>query len=117
MSLRFLPANDIHTQTLQVMERFPPPQRLTSLSVSLPSVSFTDCGGDKVRLEVGEPSGFGVSEAGVISTSRRFSLAAPGKVEVVVYARDQRSQQVWKTKVHLHAAPRQVTQHDRRRSV
>ncbi|XP_075901214.1 cadherin-2-like [Nelusetta ayraudi] len=72
------------------------------------NVSFTDCGGEKVCLEVGEPSGFGVSEAGVISTSRHFSLAALGKVEVVVYARDQRSKQVWKTKVHLHAAPLQV---------
>lgn len=61
---------------------------------------------------MGEPSGFGVSEAGVISTSRHFSLAAQGKVEVVVYARDQRSKQVWKTKVHLHAAPLQVTQQD-----
>lgn len=85
------------------------PQRLTSPSVFLPSVNFTDCGGAMVHFEVDQPSDFRVSEAGMISTSRHFSLAAQGKTAVVVvYARDQRSKQVWKTKVHLHAAPLQV---------
>lgn len=93
------------------------PQRLTSLSVFLPSVSFTDCGGAEVQFQVDQPSDFRVSEAGAISTSRHFSLAAQGKVAVVVYALDQRSGQVWKTKVHLHAAPLQVTQLDKLHNV
>lgn len=93
------------------------PRSLTSLSVFLPSVSFTDCGGPKVHFEVDQPSDFRVSEAGAISASRHFNLAARGAMVVVVYARDQLSEQVWKTKVHLHAAPLQVTQHNKLHNV
>lgn len=70
-----------------------------------------------MRFEVDQPSDFKVSEAGAVSTSRHFSLAAQGKAVVVVYARDQQSEQVWKTKVHLHAATPQVTQRDELHSV
>lgn len=73
-------------------------------------MSFTDCGEGKVWLEVGEPSHFRVSEAGVVDTLRHLSLAEQGEATVVVYARDLQSKQVWKTKVHLHAGPQQVTQ-------
>lgn len=75
-----------------------------------PLVSFMDCGGGKVWLEVGEPSHFRVSETGVVYTLRPLSLVGQGKATVVVYARDLQSKQVWKTKVHLRAGSQQVTQ-------
>lgn len=68
-----------------------------------------DCGGGKVWFDVGEPSDFRVNEAGTIYTQWHFSLAGEGKATVVVYARDQQSKEVWKTKVHLHTAPLKVT--------
>ncbi len=83
---------------------------LTSVSVC-PSllVSFIDCGGGKVWFKVGDPSAFRVSDDGVVYTVRHLSLVGKGKAVVVVYARDLQSEQVWKTRVHLHAGSQQVT--------
>lgn len=69
-----------------------------------------DCGRGKVWFEVGEPSDFRMSEAGVVYTLRHLSLVGQGKAVVVVYARDLQSKQVWKTKVYLHTGSQQVTQ-------
>ncbi|CAJ1064697.1 cadherin-2-like [Xyrichtys novacula] len=64
------------------------------------NVSFMDCGGGKVWLEVGDSSDFRVSQDGVVYTLRRLNLI--GKAMVLVYARDLQSKQNWKTRVHLH---------------
>ncbi|KAM3620246.1 uncharacterized protein V6R79_020404 [Siganus canaliculatus] len=75
------------------------------------NVSFADCGGGKVRLDTGDPSGFTVSEAGVVYTLRHLSLERDEKV-LVVYAQDLQSKQLWKTRVHLRAASPQVKPSD-----
>ena len=80
---------------------------LTCLSFLL--VSFMDCSGGKVWFEVGAPSDFRVSERGVVYTMRHLSLVGKGKAVVMVYARDLLSKQEWKTRVHLHMGPQQVT--------
>ncbi|CAK6979119.1 cadherin-2-like [Scomber scombrus] len=72
------------------------------------NVSFMNCGGGKVRLEVGESSDFGVSEDGAIYALQHLSVAGKKKekeVVVVVYARDLHSKQMWKTRVHLLLRP------------
>ncbi|KAI3368718.1 hypothetical protein L3Q82_025413 [Scortum barcoo] len=69
-------------------------------------VSFMDCAGGKVWFEGGDSSDFKVSEDGVVYSLQRLSLAGKGKAMVVVYARDLRSKQVWKTRVHLHVRPK-----------
>lgn len=102
-------ANDTEAQTLLAFDGFFS-RWCPDVSLFLSSVSFTDCSGERVQFEVGEPSGFRVSQAGVIYASQRLSLAGQGNMVVTVYARDQRSKQVWKTKVHLHAAPLKVKQ-------
>lgn len=61
---------------------------------------------------VDQPLDFRVSRTGAISTSRRLSFSAQDQVELVVYARDQQSREMWKTKVHL-----QVKQLDERDTV
>lgn len=69
------------------------------------NVSFMDCAGGKVWFEGGGSSDFRVSEDGVVYSLQHLSLAGKGKAMVVVYARDPRSKQVWKTRVHLHVRP------------
>ncbi|TKS74180.1 Cadherin-2 Neural cadherin [Collichthys lucidus] len=76
------------------------------------NVSFMDCGGGKVWLEVGDPSDFRVSQNGSIYALRHVNLDGKGEAAVVVYARDLQSKQVWKTKVHLHARSQQVKPSD-----
>lgn len=68
-----------------------------------------DCSGGKVWFEVGAPSDFRVSEHGVVYTMRHLSLVGKRKAVVMVYARDLLSKQEWKTRVHLHTGPQQVT--------
>uniref|UniRef100_A0A671VYX5 Cadherin 2, type 1, N-cadherin (neuronal) n=1 Tax=Sparus aurata TaxID=8175 RepID=A0A671VYX5_SPAAU len=72
-------------------------------------LSFMDCSGGKVWFEVGAPSDFRVSEHGVVYTMRHLSLVGKRKAVVMVYARDLLSKQEWKTRVHLHTGPQQVT--------
>lgn len=67
-----------------------------------------NCGGGKVRLEVGQSSDFGVSEDGAIYALQHLSVAGKEKekeVVVVVYAQDLQSKQMWKTRVHLLLRP------------
>ncbi|XP_044217332.1 cadherin-2-like [Thunnus albacares] len=69
-------------------------------------LSFMNCGGGKLRFEVGDASDFRMSEDGVVYALRRLSLAGKEKeVVVVVYARDLQSKQIWKTRVHLLLRP------------
>ncbi|KAM9849263.1 cadherin-2-like [Aulostomus maculatus] len=63
------------------------------------NVSFTECGRGKVFFEAGDTSDFWVSENGEVFTLRHLSLMGN---EVLVYARDLQTQQVWKTRVHIH---------------
>ncbi|XP_068174816.1 cadherin-2-like [Antennarius striatus] len=67
------------------------------------NVSFMDCDGGKIFFKVVDSSDFGVSEDGVVYALRRFSLVAKDRATVVVYGQDPQSEEVWKTRVHLHA--------------
>ncbi|XP_041862123.1 cadherin-2-like [Melanotaenia boesemani] len=69
------------------------------------NVTFVDCGQGKVWFKVGHSSDFSISEEGVVYTRRRLNLGERKKAEVVVYAQDLQSKQVWKSRVHLHVHP------------
>lgn len=88
----------------QLIAVFPLMLTTVSLSFSL-LVSFMDCGRGKVWMEVGDSSDFGVSGDGVVFALRRLSLVGNEEALEVIYARDQQSKQVWKTRVHLHLHP------------
>ncbi|XP_077963990.1 cadherin-2 isoform X2 [Gasterosteus aculeatus] len=67
------------------------------------TVSFTDCGRGKVWFRVRNSTDFRVSEEGAVYTLRRLALVGSEEAVDVVYARDPRTKQVWKTRVHLYA--------------
>lgn len=71
-------------------------------------MTFEDCGRGTVRFDVGQSSDFRVSQGGEVYASRRLSLGTDRAVQGVVYARDPRTEQVWKTKLFLLARSPQV---------
>ncbi|XP_037105770.1 cadherin-2-like [Syngnathus acus] len=70
------------------------------------NVSFHECddssGGRKVRLNTDNESDFHVSQEGVVYTVNR---AGEGEKVAVIYARDFRTRQIWKTRVRLLVQP------------
>lgn len=75
-----------------------------------------ECGEGKVWFRVGDSPDFSVSQRGVVYTQRPLNLEEEEekkKAQVVVYAQDLQSKQLWKLRVHLHVranstAPHQV---------
>uniref|UniRef100_A0A7N8Y1Z8 Cadherin 2, type 1, N-cadherin (neuronal) n=1 Tax=Mastacembelus armatus TaxID=205130 RepID=A0A7N8Y1Z8_9TELE len=67
------------------------------------SLSFMDCGGEKVWFDVGDSSAFRVSENGVVYTLKCLSLSGKEEVVVIIYAQDPQSKQVWNTRLNLRA--------------
>lgn len=68
-----------------------------------------DCGEGKVWFRVCDSPDFSVSQQGVVSTLRHLNLVGQEEVEVVVYAQDLQSKQLWKVTVHLHICPNSST--------
>uniref|UniRef100_A0A7N9ATB0 Cadherin 2, type 1, N-cadherin (neuronal) n=1 Tax=Mastacembelus armatus TaxID=205130 RepID=A0A7N9ATB0_9TELE len=58
------------------------------------TLSFMDCGGEKVWFDVGDSSAFRVSENGVVYTLKCLSLSGKEEVVVIIYAQDPQSKQV-----------------------
>ncbi|XP_037554093.1 cadherin-2 [Nematolebias whitei] len=73
------------------------------------NVTFMDCGEGQVWFRVDDSPDFSVSQQGVVSTLRHLNLVGKEEVEVVVYAQDLQSKQLWKVKVHLHICPNSRT--------
>ncbi|KAM8890327.1 cadherin-2-like [Synchiropus picturatus] len=64
------------------------------------NVSFLDCDAGKVWLKAGDAKDFSVNQDGVLVTLRHLTLPGKDRV-VVVYAKDQQTKYVWKTRVHM----------------
>ncbi|XP_013863505.1 cadherin-2 isoform X2 [Austrofundulus limnaeus] len=73
------------------------------------NVTFMECGEGKVWFRVGDSPGFSVSQGGVVFTQQRLNLVQKKKAQVVVYAQDLQSKQLWKLRVHLHVRPNSTT--------
>ncbi|XP_017290239.1 cadherin-2 [Kryptolebias marmoratus] len=73
------------------------------------NVTFVDCGEGKVLFRVGNSPDFIVSQQGVVYAQQHLNLVGKNKAEVVVYAQDLQSKQLWKIKVHLHIRPKNST--------
>ncbi|XP_077390691.1 cadherin-2-like [Festucalex cinctus] len=81
-------------------------QRELEQGQAVVNVTFRDCnvgsGGGKVQLNADDSSDFHVSQEGVVYTVNR---ATEGEKMAVIYARDPRTRQVWKTRVRLLVQP------------
>ncbi|XP_047230302.1 cadherin-2-like [Girardinichthys multiradiatus] len=65
------------------------------------NVTFRNCNVGNVLLKAGDSYAFTVSQEGVVYTLQRLSLVGKEKAQVMIYAQDLQSNQIWQARVHL----------------
>ncbi|KAK5615077.1 Chromodomain-helicase DNA-binding protein, partial [Crenichthys baileyi] len=63
--------------------------------------TFRNCNVGNVLLKAGGSYAFTVSQEGVVYTLQRLSLVGKEKAQVMIYAQDLQSSQIWQARVHL----------------